>query len=90
MWLEGKEGASLGLDDMRDRPIRGTTDWEKYEIILKVPPESASLHFGITLSGGGKIWINQVKFEVVNDDVPTTESIISKKYLTPTNLDFSE
>jgi hypothetical protein len=33
-------GKMLGFDNMRNRPITGTTDWSKYEIVLDVPEKS--------------------------------------------------
>jgi hypothetical protein len=48
------------------RPLRGTMDWKKYEAITDVPAEGADVIFpGITLNGSGKIWVDEVKVEVV-------------------------
>ena len=48
------------------RPLRGTMDWKKYEAITEVPEEGADVIYpGITLNGAGKIWVDEVKVEVV-------------------------
>jgi hypothetical protein len=82
---------SLGFDNMQNRPIKGTTDWQKYQIVLDVPPESADIAFGILLEGKGQAWLSEVQFEGVGVDVPTTSSIGDKKLPDkPENLDFAE
>jgi len=94
MWfrIDSKEAKLLGFDNMENRPIKGTTDWTKYEIVLDVPAESATLNFGVLLSGTGKVWFDDVSFDVVNKETETTGirnsmDIVNKK---PTNLDFSK
>jgi hypothetical protein len=62
----------LAFDNMQNRPIKGTTDWKQYESILDVPEEAANIAFGVLLSGAGKAWLNDVKFEIVGSQVPTT------------------
>jgi len=63
---------SLGFDNMQDRPIKGTSDWTRYEIVLDVPPESVAIAFGILLQGIGEVWLDDVEFATVGSDVPTT------------------
>ncbi len=61
MWLriDGKTvDDMLGFDNMQNRPIKGTGDWKKCEIVLDVPTESVSLNFGILLAGTGKVWFD--------------------------------
>jgi hypothetical protein len=97
MWLriDSKEtpqtGKPLGFDNMQDRPIKGSNDWTKCEIILDVPNESATLNFGILLSGTGKLWFNGVSFEAV-DKLETQPTNLNTNYTNkkPTNLDFSK
>ena len=73
----------------QDRPIKGTKDWAKYEIILDVPEESGTLNFGILLSGTGKVWFDNISFEIVdkmeNETSQRRGNHVNKK---PTNLDF--
>ncbi len=65
-------GYSLNFDDMGNRPIKGTTDWKKYEVVLDVPGESLIVAFGINLRGEGQVWVDNLQLEVVGQDVPTT------------------
>lgn len=90
MWLrvDSKErGKSLSFDNMQDRPIKGSKDWTKCEIVLDVPEESATLNFGVLLSGTGKIWLDDISFEIVDkmENETTGKNYTNKK---PTNLNF--
>ena len=56
---------ALAFDNMHDRPIRGTTDWKRYEIVVDVRKDAHTLSYAVQLSGTGRIWIDDVKVEVV-------------------------
>lgn len=64
---------SLSFDNMYNRPIKGSTKWTKYEVILDVPKNASKIVYGILLSGTGQVWIDNVKFEEVSKDIPTTD-----------------
>lgn len=92
MWLRVDSRSThkpLSFDNMQDRPIQGDNDWMKCEIILDVPDESGTLNFGVLLSGTGKVWFDNISFEVVDTlkTKPTKENILNKK---ASNLDFGE
>ena len=74
LWMRVDRPNSYTLDNMQNRPIKGTRDWEKYEIVLDVPIDSFDIAFGILLQGKGQVWLSNVQFEVVGTDVPTTSS----------------
>lgn len=82
----------LSFDNMYGRPIKNTTDWKKYEIVLDVPQQAGVMAFGVLLEGSGKVWISDISFEVVDKSVPTTDVIQSSAPLPqgPVNLNFSE
>jgi hypothetical protein len=94
LWLRVDEPGSqqpLSFDNMSDRPIKGTTDWTKYEIVLDVPSNASLIAYGALLGGTGQIWFDRITIEVVSDSVPVTGSANRKKSATlnePTNLDF--
>jgi hypothetical protein len=90
LWLRvDKDKAVVALGNMHDRPIKGTTGWQKYELVLDVPQDATGIFFGILLSGTGTVWLNSVKFEVVGADVPTTGQKMDTKLPDgPTNLNF--
>jgi hypothetical protein len=85
LWLraDGPRGP-LSLDNMRDRPVRGTTAWTEASIVLDVPEEAESLHFGTLLSGGGALDLAQPEFEEAAA-VPVTGPVLPDE---PQALDF--
>lgn len=93
-WLrvDGKDDDQyLAFDNMCNRTIRGTNDWTKHTIVLDVPEESTNIAFGIMLGRKGCVWLDDVSFDAVSNDVPTTECSCSNcGKVTPTNLDFEE
>jgi hypothetical protein len=84
---------SLSFDNMGDRPIKGTTSWTKYEIVLDIPENASQIAYGALLDGTGQIWFDNIAIEIVNDSVPKTGLQNGKKSATqnePTNLDFEK
>ncbi|WP_303316794.1 hypothetical protein Q4Q34_08295 [Flavivirga abyssicola] len=93
MWLRidgTNREKSLGFDNMQNRPIKGTTNWTKYEIILKVPKEAINIAYGVLASGTGEVLIDDFKFEIVSDDVKNTGHQGAIKLKEPTNVNFEE
>ncbi|MDQ3253087.1 MAG: hypothetical protein M3R15_04145 [Acidobacteriota bacterium] len=74
MWIriDGEEGALLGFDNMDNRKIVGTTDWKKYELVLDVPENSVAIAFGFFVHGKGEMFADDLRLEVVEKDVATT------------------
>jgi hypothetical protein len=98
MWLridESNKPSTEHFDNMVNRPIKGSTDWTNYEIIMDVPVNSYTMNFGILLSGTGKVWIDNVKFEIIDDSSEKFEEPYGNKKSTglnlqPDNLDFEK
>lgn len=87
--VQGKSPKMLGFDNMNDRRIVGTTDWKQYEIVLDVPSDSKLIAYGILTSGTGLIWMDDLKFEIIDKNIPTTSG--SKYNLDkPTNTSFED
>ena len=84
-----KQGDVLGFDNMQQRPIKGTTDWKRYEIVLDVPDGASALAFGVLLSGDGQVWMDDFKFDVVTPDVSVTGRM-GPPNGTPQNLNFEK
>jgi hypothetical protein len=76
------------LDNMQDRPLRGTTGWTEAANVLDVGQHAASVHFGVLLGGAGAVDLARPRFDVVGTDVPVTP--ITRKPLPPEpqGLDF--
>jgi erythromycin esterase len=104
LWLrlDGTRGM-VGFDNMNNRPVRGTVDWKKYEIVLDVATNTVNVAFGVILAGQGQAWVDDFVFEVVGKDVPSSnmltpeqmkegaETHSSNEYPTqPLNLNFEE
>jgi hypothetical protein len=91
LWMRVDKGRDSSiLDNMADRPITGTTDWQKYEVVLDVPQDATGIAFGILLAGSGTVWLNGAKLEVVGTDVPTTGGKSHKLSDEPANLSFDK
>ena len=76
----------VAFDAMAHRPVVGTRDWRRYDVVLDVPVQAASLAFGAHLAAAGTIWVDDVKLEIVDASVPVTGSSASP----PRNLDFED
>jgi hypothetical protein len=96
LWLRVDQAASkepLSFDNMENRAVKGTTGWSKYEIVLDVPASASRLAYGALLVGTGQIWIDNLKFEIVDNSVKSTASISNAQSSVPnepTNLDFEQ
>ena len=85
MRVDGPQGEMLAFDNMDSRPIQGTKDWEKVEIVLNVPEDSSKIAFGLLLRGSGQAWLDDIEFEAVSEDIDVTEPPI---LVAPVNLNF--
>ena len=78
MWMrvDGRDQEkSLSFDNMQNRPIKGTNDWKKYEIVLDVPENSTGIYYGVLITGNGEVWFPEPAIEVVGSDIPSTNMI---------------
>lgn len=90
--IDNKNGDLLQFDNMDNRALHGTTDWNYYSIVLDVIEESAAIHFGVLLVGSGEVWIDGITFEEVDKSVPSTNisSSAEELPLEPVNLGFDD
>jgi hypothetical protein len=65
-----KPGASF--DNMQGRPVKGTTDWTPYSVVLDASDKAQGIFFGTLMIGKGQLWISDLRFEVVSHDTPLT------------------
>jgi hypothetical protein len=88
--IDGQErGQMLGFDNMNNRPVKGTADWQEASVVLDVPAGASALAYGFFVQGGGKMWVNGQTIEEVGSDVPTTNMNVKKALpKTPANLGF--
>lgn len=90
--IDKESGDLVQFDNMENRPILGTTDWNYYTIVLDVPEESTAINFGVLLVGSGEVWIDGIQFEEVDLSVPTTNlmGLDLDLPLEPVNLGFDD
>ncbi|WCN37719.1 helix-turn-helix domain-containing protein [Aneurinibacillus uraniidurans] len=89
MRIDGKYDDILAFDNMSNRPIKGTTNWNQYSVVLDVSQDSVAIAFGFLLSGTGIMWVDSLRFDVVDEKVPTTNiEDIDEMPDEPINLNF--
>jgi hypothetical protein len=70
MWcrIDGQnEGETYDFDNMNDRPITGTTDWKKYEIIVNIPAKASAIAYGVLVGGRGTAYFKDISFEEIGN-----------------------
>lgn len=91
LWMRVDQGAkTVAFDNMQTRPIKGTTGWTTYEVVLDVPTDATSISFGALLDSNGGIWLREAEFGPVGLDVPTTDMPMAHAPVKPVNLDFRQ
>lgn len=96
MWLrvDGERRNTLGFDNMehrkRDGALSGTQGWQDRTIVLDVPDEAQSIHFGFFLRGEGFAWARGFRLSEAGEAVPTTVDARYEHRSEPTNLDFRD
>lgn len=68
-------GNALAFDNMADRAPKGTTDWQRFELVLDIPDDVAvsRIFYGLLLAGTGKAWADDLQFDIVGENVPVTD-----------------
>jgi hypothetical protein len=90
LWMRVDKGTeTLAFDNMQNRPIKGTTGWQRYYVVLAVSKDATRIAFGILLDGPGEVWLNSTKFEVVGLGPPATGPL-EGRLPEPVNLEFNE
>jgi len=63
LWL--RVDPRVAFNNMKDRGVEGTTEWQKYEIELDYNSRKATkIVFGGLLSGKGKMWIDNLQLSI--------------------------
>lgn len=62
-------------DKIKDWIITGTTEWNHYSCVLDIPKNGGILNIGILLQGKGQVWLDNVSFQEVDMNTPTTEFV---------------
>ncbi|HWF06921.1 MAG TPA: hypothetical protein VG297_00580 [Bryobacteraceae bacterium] len=88
MRVDRKGSPTLSFDNMQNRAIKGTTEWQRYEVVLDVQADATAIAFGILLAKSGAVWLTGVKFEIVGASVPVTNMLAAPT--APQNLNFEK
>jgi erythromycin esterase len=73
LWL--RTDAAVGtrsFDNMAGRRRTGNQEWAYAEIVVDVPEHTIGMSFGALMSGPGVGWVDDLRLEVVGNDVPLT------------------
>jgi hypothetical protein len=104
LWLrvDRLDGKVLQFDNMEtsSRSLHGDHAWDDRSVVLDVPQDAAAIWFGVVLSGGGKVWIDNVRLDSVGPNVAVTgrkpdrdilvPGLANLKLEAPRNLDFED
>lgn len=72
--IDGPSGV-LAFDNMADRGVTGTTDWQRYEIELPVAAEATRVVFGALFPANGTGWFDSMKLEVDGAPYPGSDNV---------------
>jgi hypothetical protein len=89
MWMrvDDVDHPTSAFDNMKDRPLKGTTDWTRCEVVLDVSRDAKDIAFGSVLDGAGQVWLDDASLAVVDGSVATTGGAKPKD---AENLDFEQ
>jgi len=73
MRIDGASDVMLKFDNMQNRPIKGTTEWNHYSCVLDVPENAAVINIGMLINGKGQVWLDNVGFQEVDYNTPVTD-----------------
>jgi hypothetical protein len=82
LWLKvDRPNARVGFyDDMDDRPVR-SAQWTSCEIVAEVDGDAQFLDFGVRSIGRGRVWVDDVSFEIVpQEQVTAVRNAIGRLY----------
>jgi erythromycin esterase len=101
LWLRSDGPAPQQFDNMAERRIQGTGSWREVSIVADIPDNAIGIAFGLIMVSPGVVWADDLKLEIVEDDVPVTTvatnvaadtALLSQGYdriaMGPRNLDF--
>lgn len=64
MRIDDEDQKMVAFDNMQNRGIKGTTDWQQYTITLPIPDKAASIFLGGLLVGKGTAWLDDLELTV--------------------------
>lgn len=82
---------SIDFDNMEGLDLKGTTDWQKYEITLSMQPKNTEkIILGGLMSGQGKMWLDDLKVSIDGKDIKMLKPSKKREYLAEKDHEFDE
>jgi hypothetical protein len=94
-------GATMAFDNFSTRSLAGSSGWHEIEVILDIAEDAIGIAFGVLMQGGGTLVVDDMKWEVIPPDGPSTNQYITplatafdaqsayiNARLAPVNMDF--
>jgi hypothetical protein len=60
------DGSIITSNHMEDGRAKGTTAWKLYSVDVKIPNNAYHIRIGAMLDGGGTLWVDDLKLEIIN------------------------
>ncbi len=78
--LDDKNDNTVQFDNMLQRKISGTIDWQEYTVELPLPEEARNIYYAVIINGTGKVWADDFTLEVDGIDINNVEVTPVKTY----------
>ncbi len=86
LWL--RIDPEIGFDNMNNRGVTGTSDWQKYEITMPLnPAKTERIVIGGLLVGKGKMWLDDLQVSIDGKDIDDPNLEIYEKEALPAEKD---
>jgi len=83
--IDGKP-PEMTIQKQSESSLKGTREWSRQMMEFPVPESSYEITIGLTLRGGGAVWIDDVNFYPIDRNPPDAPSGIKA----PLNFGFEE
>ena len=92
MRVDDENRKVIAFDNMDARPIKGTTNWARVEVVLPVAANAQVISFGTMMQGKGEFSMTDVEIAAVPNSTPSTapQSQVLPMPAKPMNLDFKQ
>jgi hypothetical protein len=61
-----QSGVPMAQNFMADKPVRGTTGWTRYTIVLPIEKGAERIEVGAMMQGKGSLWLDDAELEFVD------------------------
>ena len=75
MRIDTPKQHSAAFYNSQDKPIKGTNNWQERSVVLDVPTDASAIAFGVIDGGKGQVWIDDLRLEIVDKNVPVDHMV---------------